>query len=173
MSTSLFRLRSGPESKDGRQPVGNMFATPSWGPDLIPRTHIKKSQMWLLQEERVAVGGASWCTLFKGATALRSFSKPWGQPQAQSSICFPAARQSEQSEQSLPPMSHSFSRCQPPVAPPGGSGEWNQLSLIPKLQVSEIPSLTKARWTGPEEPKVVLISPKGERQTHRHRWTDR
>lgn len=75
--------------------------------------------------------------------------------------------------QSLPPMSHSFSRCQTPVAPPGGSGEWNQLSLIPKLQVSEIPSLTKARWTGPEEPKVVLISPKGERQTHRHRWTDR
>lgn len=79
----------------GRQPVGKVFAIPAWGPDLIPRAYIKKSQMWLCgccRKKEKPLGGASWCILFKGATALRSFSKPWGQPQVQSSICFPAAR---------------------------------------------------------------------------------
>lgn len=139
---------------------------------------------WLLQEERAALGRCILVHTFQGNHSPQEFLQTLGTATSTILYLLPSSQTNlSNAEQSLPPVSHSFSRCQPPVAPPGGSGERNQLdpwisltsqlSLISKPQVSEIPSLTKARWTAPKEPKVVLILPKGERQTHRQRWTDR
>lgn len=139
---------------------------------------------WLLQEERATLAGCILVHTLQGSHSPQEFLQTLGTATSTILYLLPSSQTNlSNAEQPLPPVSHSLSRCRPPVALPGGSGEWNQLdpwisltsllSLILKPQVSEIPSLTKARWTGPKEPKVVLILPKGERQTHRHRWTDR
>lgn len=111
---------------------------------------------WLLQEERAALAGCILVHTLQGSHSPQEFLQALGTATSTILYLLPSSQTNlSNAEQPLPPVSHSLSRCRPPVALPGGSGEWNQLdpwisltshlSLILKPQVSEIPSLTKAR----------------------------
>lgn len=135
---------------------------------------------WLLQEERAALAGCILVHTLQGSHSPQEFLQTLGTATSTILYLLPSSQTNlSNAEQPLSPVSHSLSRCRPPVALPGGSGEWNQLDPWISLtsQLSLIPSLRSVRYPvsqkqGGQVPRNPRLSSYCQRERDRHTDTD-